>query len=805
MESVNPNVHTAESAEHATLERPASPSSPVGPSSSTLPEVTGVTRRSALPTQGSPRASAAELEAAAKRSRTETSSGWPSSRIDTATFSLGAESSKNRARPTRAQLSSEGREIPPLTPQSLGHYFSQAAGKWPSADNRAKLLEAMTTNLATLSTLSAAGEIKQMRRELTLHWHALSEREKSDVLDTVGAGSKRLAGKPNVATWLEHTAAHMPTADAERLLAACGTSARTALQGSFERAATDETHRGTVRARDADMRMTLPLDHMYDYKGFYWDNDRKVGTLPPEVAKKLRVCVIGAGPAGIMAADSLNRIGVTSTVLEAEDHIGGRLATHHRQLDDGTQSPTATHPGGMRFHTTHGNFYWSFAEHYELRHIDFTNPSQVGALLLLEESVRKAEPGKEPTDPVLKQVKSDFDKAMGSLTQPMRDARDAGDTAKFRELCEAAKNRFDPFTFKEGVEHLLKENGIHWDDKHWETFGAVGIGVGGYKGYYNTGFLEEMRFLVDERLENHQLLVDGADEPLKRMIADTAGLPPGRQSLQAQGAIRLNAPAMGVEKTTNETTGKDEYRVSWKENGETKTETYDEVFFAASPKIATQLGLTKQGEGSLVSAELAVALDSVNIVGATKMTMTVPADEFHPEALPKNLQSTAEFQQLYLHAPAKEGDNAVIYLSYTLGDNAKKVEGKTKKEQIENLVGTLRESAKRAEPEDGAKLRNLADLIDKHWEARSHYTHWAEVPTQGGAFKMDAPNDLDNTRTLYANTLKSSGLHFINEKVTAEAGFASGPFAAAINAVQSMVKHNKGTLPANSPWEQQIL
>ena len=298
MESVNPHVHTSDSAEHATLERPASPSSPVGPSSSTLPEVTGVTRRSAIPTQGSPRASTTELEAATKRSRVDTPSGWPSSRVDTAAFSLGAESSKNRARPTREQLSSQGRDIPPLTPQSLGHYFSQAAGKWPSADNRAKLLEAMTTNLTTLSTLTSAPEVKQMRRELTLHWHALSEREKSDVLDTVGAGNKRLAGKPNVATWLEHTAAHMPTADAERLLAACGAPARTALEESFGRAATDETHRGTVRARDADMRMTLPLDHMYDYKGFYWDNGRKVGTLPKDVAEKLRVCVIGAGPAG---------------------------------------------------------------------------------------------------------------------------------------------------------------------------------------------------------------------------------------------------------------------------------------------------------------------------------------------------------------------------------------------------------------------------------------------------------------------------------------------------------------------------
>ncbi|GLU32140.1 FAD-dependent oxidoreductase [Trinickia caryophylli] len=816
MESVNTNLPST-GAEHATLERPESSGAAAArrPSSSTLPEVEGATRRSAIRTEGSPRAPTADLSEVSKRARVDhadSHSGWPENRVDTA-FSGPAERAKNAKRSGRAQLSTQGRELPPLTPQALGHYFKDAVGTWPPRE-RSSLVSAMTNNLRKLAELKQEPEIKQMRRELTLHWHALSEAEKSDVLEAAGTASKELgkskmskpADNANVQTWLEHTAAHMPSADVRRLVDATSTDARASLDGNFRLAGTDDTRRAEVKQQSADMHMTLPLDHMYDYTGFYWDNNRKIGHLPKDVAQNLKVCVIGAGPAGIMAADCLNRLGVKPTVLEAADHIGGRLATHHRVREDGTESPTATHPGGMRFHTTHGNFYWSFAEHYKLPHIDFTNPAQVGATLLLTDRVLRMEPGKEPADPVAKQVKDDFLRASESLLKPLREAREAGDTAKFLELSAAAKKKFDGLTFKEGVELLLAENGIHWDEEHWKTFGAVGIGVGGYKGYYNTGFLEEMRFLVDGRLENHQLLVDGADEPLKRMIADKEGLPPGTPSLAEQGAIKLSSPAMDIEKTAE---GK--FKVTWKEDGkETKSETYDEVFFGASPKIAVDMGLTKADRpgGQLVTPEIATALESINLVGATKMTMTVPADEFHPEQLPKNLQSTAEFQQLYLHAPAKEGNSAVIYLSYTLGDNAKKVEGKSKEEQIRNLLDTLHTAADRdtTPPEDKAQLRNLAALIDKHWEARSHYTHWTEEPNHQGAFKMDAPGDLDNTRKLWNNTLAAKpGIRVVHEKATYEGGFASGPFAAVVNSVAAMVESRGGTVAKNSPLGQRIL
>lgn len=826
MEGISSSIHTSAAPESAAPANPADASAANTLQSTTLASPEGVARRSAVTTPGSPRQPHDDvaLKRAREHSPEKVESGWPESRVDTANFEGPSGSVENQKRPHRETLQTEGRALPELTPQSLGHYFQKAEGNWPS--KRERLAAAVTVNIMALAGLKDEAKVKQLRREVTLHWHSLSDAEKSDVLETIGQESRvpgqskwsGPAAHPNVKAWLDHTAAHMEPGKVTELLDACTEKARGSLHASFETAGTDLARKAEVKAASKDMRMTLPLDHMYDYTGFYWGNNRKVGHLPKDVAEKLRVCVIGAGPAGVMAADALNRIGVKPTVLEAEDHIGGRLATHYRERDDGTQSPTATHPGGMRFHTTHGNFYWSFAEHYKLPFIDFPNPSRVGATLVLDDRVMTMAPGSAPAGEhgehdedtaVLEKVRTDFKVAMNSLMKPIRDARDAGDTAKFRELCEKMKKDYDPLDFEDAVKDLLAKNHIEWTPKHWETFGAVGMGVGGYKGYYSTGSLEEFRFEADERLEDHKMIVDGADEPLRQMVADRTGLPSGTQSLAEQNAIRLNIPVTDIEKKDGK------YHVTSNGPDGVKTEVYDEVFFGAGARVAVNLGMTRMKDGAepLLSTEMAARVEQANIVGATKMTMTVPADEFNLDDLPKNVQSTAPFQQLYLQPPSKEGNSAVIYLSYTLGDNAKKVEGVSQQDQVRGLVTALREGAARnPEAKESRELVNLADLIDKYGgihegnENRVHYTHWTNVPTQEGAFKMDAPNDLENTRALFAETRKStSGLHLINEEMTAEGGFASGPLAAAVNAVQNMVKRRGGTLPANSPLDQKTL
>jgi hypothetical protein len=201
--------------------------------------------------------------------------------------------------------------------------------------------------------------------------------------------------------------------------------------------------------------------------------------------------------------------------------------------------------------------------------------------------------------------------------------------------------------------------------------------------------------------------------------------------------------------------------------------------------------------------------------------MTVPAKEFDLAKLPKNIQTTESFQQLYLHDAVREGDSAVIYLSYTLGANADVVKDVSSDEQIEHLVKALRQAAEKNRQEFGngpatttvdaklqeavEQLENLANLVVKH-KSRVSYTHWTNVPTQEGAFKMDKPGQHGNTGVMYRETLKSgTGPYFPAEEYGPEGGFASGALVGAVNTVQSMAVRLGGKLPPNSPLHQELL
>ena|GEM_PF-3387182 len=784
-------------------EEPATPSAtpqPLSPSLPTArargPEGSGEPAPSARPRQALP-ASKTDTAAPAR------SKEWPA-RISMRDY-LTPENCGALARD--GSLSMLGRALPRLTPQTVGRYFKEPVGDWPR--DRNKLGPAVSKNLTLLASMDEGPKREQLHLETTLQWHALCEAEQGDVLEALGTRQADLLGdtarqasndlpRTPVRDWLEHTAVFMKPETAARLLNSCTPEARQKLDMPMQAAGDDADLKALLKDRFTDLRMTMPLDHMYDYTGFWWDNNRQVGTLPEGVAENLKVCVVGAGPAGIMAADALNRIGVKPVVLEQADHIGGRIASG-RWEDD----PTPYHPGGMRFHTTRGNFYWSLAEHYGLEHVPFPNSSSVQTSYLIGGKVYEAQPGEAPENATMRKVAEDVMRSMTEpLLAPIREARDAGDTARFRELCDDAKQKFDSHTFQSGLKELLKEKGITWNKDEWRTFGATGIGVGGYSGYFSTGFLEEFRFLADERLEDHVALVDGADAPLYKVIEDSDDLPEGAVSLAEQNAIQLNAEVTSIKKVDGK------YQVTWldKTSEKTKTEQYDELFFAGGPREAVRLGLTGPQEGSepLLPDDFAAAVKDARVVPATKMAVKIAADLLEDRQLPGNVQADELFQQSYV-VPARDG-GAVVYPSYTLGDNSTKVAGMTGREQMDLFIQTLRNVASR-DPENPShkKLADLADVVEQSREGIA-YTHWGLERHQWGAFKMDGPDQLDNTRTLYAALLRmSDGAIAIGEELTFEGGFASGALASATHGVQQFVRRQGGTLPPNSPYYQELL
>jgi tryptophan 2-monooxygenase len=756
------------------------------------------------------------LSAAAKAK--ETASAWPSARIDTKSFLRGIERT-DRAAATQASAGSApppwngyealpaegGRPLPPLNPQTVGCYFRTPAGKWPR--ERAELAPAVIQNLRRLDDTEPGKKLQQLHREITLHWHCLSEAEQGYVLESVGTRQAHLLGdttqpatsaeaRTPVRDWLEHTVVNMDQQSAGRLFNVCSDAAQRKLMMPFKAAGDDNALKTLLKERFTDLRMTQPEHHGYDYAGFLEATDFRVATLDPDVAKKLRVGIVGGGPAGITAGYLLHRMGVKPKIFEQAGKIGGRMATDTWTHPDGTTA--VFHPGAMRFSPT--NLHRTLAARFDHTFTPFPNPNTVSTTYIIGNEVYKTEPGQEVANPELKKVFDQANAAMKSLTEPIMAARDAGDTALFYELCDQATRKFDGYTFRAGLEHLLAEQGIEWSERDWLIFGTVGIGVGGYKGYFTTSFLEEFRFIIDGRLVDHEGLVGGADAPFHSMIADeTDG-----QSLDAEGAIHLDTEVSEIKKKDGV------YYVTSvnKKTGETTIEEFDQVFFTGSPAEAAHMGLTGPQVDSerVMPDEIGVAMEQANIVGATKGAIAIPREALEAAGpLPGNIQASRRFQQMYLVPDGNGG--AVLYFTYSLGDNTPKVSATSGEEQLQLAIRDLNNLASE-DSDDPARqeLANLAKLATQH-QHTVKFINWSAEHPFHGAFKMDAPGDLSNTRRLFNASLRqpSDGLICINEEASAEGGFVPGAIANAVNGVQEMAMRLGGDLPSNPPYKMMAL
>ena len=258
---------------------------------------------------------------------------------------------------------------------------------------------------------------------------------------------------------------------------------------------------------------------------------RVYGALPPAQAARHSVCVVGGGPAGIIAADGLNRLGVRVTVLEQAPEIGGRLMTVRLPSHDGgaggvgdengpyspaprSVSPTPMEMGGMRFAPFPGNSFYRLIRMYGLPTEPFPNPGGAGVKTMfligneLFDDIGCGEDASEdgsdddsldegegaatgitagasalpPSPPsanlaLMRKVRADYIAAMRPLLDPIMQARAHADTARVVELCEAAFRRFDHNTFQGGLDDLLREQGIAWGTDEWDLFGGIGIGA----------------------------------------------------------------------------------------------------------------------------------------------------------------------------------------------------------------------------------------------------------------------------------------------------------------------------------------
>src|SRR4051794_22584622 len=87
----------------------------------------------------------------------------------------------------------------------------------------------------------------------------------------------------------------------------------------------------------------------------------------PRTTRPRNVLIVGAGMAGLAAADALLRAGHNPLVLEARNRVGGRVYTLREPFSDGLYAEA----GAMRIPRSHA-LTMGYLEHFGLHTLPFT-------------------------------------------------------------------------------------------------------------------------------------------------------------------------------------------------------------------------------------------------------------------------------------------------------------------------------------------------------------------------------------------------------------------------------------------------
>ncbi|MEM9608606.1 MAG: NAD(P)/FAD-dependent oxidoreductase [Actinomycetota bacterium] len=523
-------------------------------------------------------------------------------------------------------------------------------------------------------------------------------------------------------------------------------------------------------------------DFCFSYDAWL-DDPAGLGTLPTD-ARWTEVAVIGAGISGVVAAHELMKLGLRPVVYE-RGRMGGRL----RSQRFGAADDVVAELGGMRFPHS-GRAFYHYVDQLGLSTRPFPNPLTEAApstvIDLFGETYRGRTLGDLP--PVFGEVARAWDGALAELADlpALHEAMRNRDVATVSALWHELVPTWDDRTFYDFLAVSPSFSSLPF--RHREIFGQVGFGTGGWDSDFTISMLEILRVVGGELEEEQQLIVEGAEQVVRRLWAHDPPMPhwPEGTSL---ASLNSGAPRPGVAAIRRHPSGDIEVV-----DRNDVSRNYPAVLVTTQSWLLTT---AMDVDEDLFSVDMWMALDRTRYRPSSKTFVMVDrpfwndVDEETGEPVMGMTLTDRNTRGTYLfdNGPDRPG---VICLSYAWDGDAQKVVSKTVDERADLALRTL----ERIHPGANIASHVIGEPITVSWETD---------PAFLGAFKGALPGHYRYHRRMYSHFVQDElpaeqrGIFLAGDDISWIPGWAEGAVQTALNAVWGMLHHFGGSTPAQNP------